>query len=200
MFKKEMALALTLLIPTLGFCLFQMVAMRTSDLDRYRSLMQDRALASSRAPSPTNQHRKQVRKDIWFTQDPFSRLHYQISSEASLLTLTPIQNKFEIVEELQGIRCWMQDKLYVESATDEPMQQSRFIEAEEGQYRYTTQEFTASGVTLSLFRIPGHEIPSEELEEEDAFLKGIAHDISFLFSGKTPQFQAENFQATMVKE
>ncbi|NGX37773.1 MAG: hypothetical protein K1000chlam2_00935, partial [Chlamydiae bacterium] len=76
----------------------------------------------------------------------------------------------------------------------------RLIEAELGIYRQDSQEFIASGVTLSLVRLPGHALPEESVQENDAFLRGIAHDVSFLFSGKTPQFQAQQFEATMVKE
>jgi len=80
------------------------------------------------------------------------------------------------------------------------MQQARLIEAETGLYRYTTQEFTANSVLLSLFKLPGHVLPLEPLESDEPFLSGIAKDISVIFSGKTPQFQAENFEATVVKE
>lgn len=200
MFKKKMLLFTVILTPCVLYFLYEMSWIHPSDREQYEELVKERRIASAHSHAPTNQHRKGVRKEIWFSQDDCSRLHYQISSEGSLLTLTPIKNKFEIVEELTGIKCWMQDKLYEEDHGSTPMQQSRYIEAEEGHYRYSTQEFTANGVTLSLFRLPGHELPSEEVDEEQAFLRGVAHDISFLFSGKTPQFQAGHFQATVVKE
>ena len=200
MFKKKMIVTTAILSPCVLFFLYEMSWMHSRDLGRYEEMVKERKLASSHAHAPTNQHRKGVRKEIWFSQDDCSRLHYQIASEGSLLTLTPIKNKFEVVETLQGIKCWMQDKLYEENQTHTPMQQSRYIEAEEGHYRYTTQEFTANGVTLSLFHLEGHELPTEEVDENQAFLRGVATDISFLFSGKTPQFQAGHFQATMVKE
>jgi hypothetical protein len=200
MLNKKMLLITSLLLPCVLYCLYEMTWMRPSDLDRYEELVKEKRLASSDAQIPTNQHRKGVSKEIWFSQDDSSRLHYQISSEGSLLTLTPFKNKFEIVEVLSGIKCWMQDKLYEETNNMTPMQQTRFIEAEEGQYRYTTQEFTANGVTLSLFRLPGHELPQDSVNAEDAFLRGIARDVSFHLGGKTPQFKAEHFQATVVKE
>ncbi len=199
MFNKKMALISGVLLPALLICLYQLAWVRDGDITRFDELVKERKLASSEVQMPTNQQRKGVCKEIWFSQDDASRLHYKIKSDGSLLTLIPIKNKFEVVEVLSGIKCWMQDKLYEENQTHMPMQQSRYIEAEEGQYRYTTQEFTANGVTLSLFRLPGHALP-QEMNNENAFLCGIASDISVLFSGKTPQFQAGHFQATMVKE
>lgn len=188
------------MLPLITAWIMQMTVVRQSDLDVYKTMSEERAIASSHQASSSNQERKQVRKDIWFSQDDNSRLHYHIASESSLLTLTPIKNSFEVVETLQGIKCWMQDKLFITEDKEEPMQQSRYIEAEEGLYRYSTQEFTANGVALSLYRLPGHLLPTESIDREKAFLHGKAHDVSFFFSGKTPQFQARQFQAVMVKD
>lgn len=195
-----MILCTALLTPLLAFWLFKVVVMRKSDIETYKKLIKQRELASSSEKLPTNQHRKGVQKDIWFSQDDSCRLHYQIFSEASLLTLIPVRNHFEIVESLEGIRCWMQDKLLTDDWGKSPSQQARLIEAEKGVYRHTTQEFTADDVHLSLFQLPGHELPQSAQMDDKPFLSGIAHDISFLFSGKTPQFQANHFQASVVKE
>lgn len=195
-----MTIALVFLIPCIGIWIYQFAVIHPNDVELYREMVQQKEIASSKCPTPTNQHRKQVRKDIWFSQDDCSRLHYQIASEGSLLTLTPIKNKFEVVETLQGIRCWMQDKLLCDETGEDLTQQTRLIEAKDGVYRHTTQEFKANGVTISLFRLPGHHLPKDPADENDAYLSGVAHDISFLFSGKTPQFQARQFEATMVKE
>lgn len=196
-----MAIALALLAPLFTLWIYETSILHPSDFEKYTQLIENRKVASSNAFSPTNQERKQVRKDIWFSQDESTRLHYQIASEGSQLTLTPVKNKFELVEKLEGIKCWMQDKL-ISNAMEENAfsQQARFIEAEAGIYRHTTQEFSASGVTLSLFRLCGHDLPTQPLNENEAVLRGIARDISFHFSGKTPHFQASQFEATMVKE
>jgi hypothetical protein len=187
-----MTILLAILMPVLGVWIYQVAIVRSSDIDLFRELVQKREIASSEVPTQTNQHRKQVRKDIWFSQNDGSRLHYQIASEGSLLSLKPIDNKFDIVESLQGVKCWMQDKLSGDG------QQARLIEAKTGLYRYTTQEFTANSVLLSLFKLPGHVLPLEPLDTDEPFLSGIAKDISVIFNGKTPQFQAENFEATVA--
>lgn len=200
MFKKQILLFTAILTPIVGIWIYQLAFVRARDVELYKEMVQLKEIASSNPPCPTNQHRQQVRKDIWFSQDDCSRLHYQIASEGSTLTLTPVKNKFEVVETLQGIKCWMQDKLIRDDMGENLSQQTRLIEAKDGVYRHTTQEFIANGVTLSLYRLPGHQLPKGPVSDEDAFLRGVAHDISFLFSGKTPQFQAGQFEATMVKE
>lgn len=76
------------------------------------------------------------------------------------------------------------------------MQQIRFLAAEDGLYRYTTQEFLAQSVALSLYRLEGHNLPKETVTVKP-FLKGIADDVSFAVSGKNPQFQAKHFKAEL---
>lgn len=200
MFKTKMILTCALLIPLLGLWIYQVAIPKLSDHERYQKMVENKQVASSLSKAPTNQERKQVRKDIWFSQDDTSRLHYQITSKDSLLTLTPVGNRFEVVESLKGISCWMQDKLIRDGKKENLSQQARYFEAESGVYRHTTQEFTAEGIALSLFRLAGHNLPSKPVKESDAILRGVAEGISFYFGGKTPKFQAREFQATMVKE
>ena len=88
----------------------------------------------------------------------------------------------------------MQDKLYLEA--EQPFQQVRYLEADEGTYRYTSQQFDASQVSLSLMRLAGHQL-SFNYNSKDAFLRGIAQDVSFSISEGTPQFQAQQFKASL---
>lgn len=180
----------------------QLCMVREKDLALYKELMQKKEIAATKTPafSSTNQYRKKVRKDIWFAQDDASRLHYRIESMGSVLTLIPVNNKFNVVESLEGIKCWMQDKLYYGNKDQIPMQQTRYIEAAEGIYQHATQEFVAQGVALSLFRLPGHLLPTQFLDAKKAFLKGIASNVSFSIAGKTPQFQAKQFTASINRE
>ncbi len=143
----------------------------------------------------THQYRKGVMKDIYFVQEDLSRLHYRIESESSVLTLEPRGSKLDMIEKLEKIKCWMQDKLYT-SPTGAPMQQMRYFEANEGLYLYATQQFEAQTVALSLFRLPGHALPMH-FGSTSPFLKGLAKDVSFGLSGKTPQFKAQQFQAQL---
>lgn len=169
----------------------------SEDIALIKQRINEQELASSKTVfSTTQQQRKGVVKEIWFSQEDGSRLHYRIFSESSLLTIKPEGKSFDLIEKLEKIKCWMQDKLYESSAVAGPMQQIRFLAAEEGLYRYTSQEFLAQSVALSLYRLGGHELPKETLMSKP-FLKGIAEDVSFAVSGKNPQFKAKHFKAEL---
>lgn len=194
MFKRAMLFSLV------GLCLISLLwigrltFVRKSDIALAKSLLKTKNVAETKAPISADQKRHGVRKEIWFTQDDTSRLHFRIDSKASTLTLLPQDDKVDMIENLEGIRCWMQDKLYTAEAG--PMQQLRYFEAETGTYHLASQQFLAQSVYLSLFRIPGMILPVT-LDAQKAFLRGIASDVSFSVAGKSPQFHAERFRATL---
>ncbi len=197
MFKKATLLT-CFVVGTISFLwLFQCIWVRKSDHQLYLSFMekQHQIDTSSKLVSQNAyQTRCGVRKDIWVAEEPSTRLHYRIESRFSVLKLLPGQSKTDIIENLSGITCWMQDKLYLEA--EQPFQQVRYLEADEGTYRYTSQQFDASQVSLSLMRLAGHQL-SFNYNSKDAFLRGIAQDVSFSISEGTPQFQAQQFKASL---
>jgi hypothetical protein len=160
-------------------------------------LSSSKAIAKATKGQQTHQTRGGVRKDLWLAQEDQSRLHYRIDSKSSVLTLLPIDDKLDIIENLQQIKCWMQDKFYVQGSA--LMQQMRFFEAEQGLYQYSSQKFAANSVALSLFRIPGMHLPAS-VDPKAAFLRGIAQDVSFSIAGKATHFQAQRFKATLTSQ
>jgi hypothetical protein len=176
---------------------FSLAKIRSSDIAFIKQAIKAQGEASTKNVfSTTEQQRKGVVKEIWFSQEDQTRLHYRIRSESSLLTIQPKGKGLDLIEKLHNIQCWMQDKLYSPSGTAGPTQQLRFFAAEEGLYRYTSQEFLAQSVALSLFRLNGHDLPKETVTAKP-FLKGLAKDVSFGISGKNPQFQAKQFKAEL---
>lgn len=198
MFKKARFFSFLCLTVLSIFWVSKTVVLRKSDLKAYRNLqIKAKEVATTRSQSSTQQTRQGVRKDLWVSQEEGKRLQYRIDSESSVLNLIPNAEKFDIVENLRGIQCWMQDKLYV--ANKKNMQQIRFFEAEEGVYRYSSQEFLAKTVSLSFFRLPGSTLPLTS-NPTAAFLKGVAEGVSFSISGKDPQFHAQRFKATLQSQ
>ncbi len=198
MFKRAIFFT-TLCMTVLAFgWLFKLVYLSEADRTRYRAVLKSgRAIAKATKDQKTHQNRSGVRKDLWISQQDRTRLHYRIDSKSSVLTLLPIDDKMDIIENLQQIRCWMQDKLYAQGSSS--MQQMRFFEADQGTYQYSTQQFNANSVALSLFRIPGIQLPIV-VDPKTAFLRGIAQDVSFSIAGKTTQFQAQRFKATLLSQ
>lgn len=198
MFKKA-TFTTTLGLGLFAFVwLFKLVYLFPSDYKKLQEIKKmGKAVAQTVPDRKTHQLRKGVRKDLWLAQQDKTRLHYRIDSKSSTLTLLPIEDKVDIIENLHQIQCWMQDKLYNQG--NSVMQQMRFFEADQGIYQYSTQRFSASTVTLSLFRLPGTGLPIA-LDPSRAFLRGIAQDVSFSVAGKTTQFQAQRFKATLSSQ
>ncbi len=173
---------------------------RASDYGSYQAQKQNQQDTSVKSlAQTTNQNRKGVVKEIYFTQEDQSRLHYRIESDSSVLTIKPEGSKFDLIEKLEKMRCWMQDKIELTGQGGSPVQQMRYLEAEEGVYRYTAQQFLAQSVALSLYRIQGSDIPNN-LSPYKPFLSGIAQDVSFAVTGKTPQFKAQHFKASLNQQ
>lgn len=195
MLSKRYLQALILLFAVAAIWCFGVAVPQKKDLENYKAFLQKSVkVSSSKSAKATDQRRESVRKDIWFAEEDYSRLHYRIDSRASTLTLIPNDDKLDIIESLEGIQCWMQDKFYSTGAN--PMQQVRYFEADRGTYQYTTQQFLAKSVALSLFRVPGQNLPTK-LDPKTAFLQGIAQDVSFSVAGKMTAFQADRFKATL---
>ena len=139
---------------------------------------------------PTKQMRSGLQKDLWMT-DEGQRLHHRMISPRSILTAYPRGGNFELVEEMQSMKCYLQENIETGEKT---MQQVRFIESESGTYHYSDQHFATHQVFLALFRLPGNQLETR-LDFDAAFLKGIAQDVSLSFSENSPNFHAEKFKA-----
>ncbi len=194
MFKRATLFSLIGLAVVSLLWIGQLTFLRSSDIALAQSLLKTKDVAETKPPLSADQRRNGVRKEIWFTQEDQSRLHFRIDSKSSTLTLLPQDDKVDMIENLEGVRCWMQDKLYTSEAG--PMQQLRYFEAETGTYQLATQQFLAQTVHLSLFRLPGSILPIV-MEPKKAFLRGVASDVSFSVAGKSPQFHAERFRAIL---
>lgn len=138
------------------------------------------------------QIRSQVRKDLWIAEANGERLQNRIESDSSLLILKPRKTgSLEVIEELTGVRCWLQEKIQPLEKT----QQIRFLIAKEGIYLYKDQKFEAQNVKLSLYKMPGKILPFN-LENYKPFLKGSAENILFSLENKGPCFTATQFKAS----
>ena len=199
LFKKTSIIGICAFGLVAAYWAFQFCIVRDTDCKLFQSFLDQKEAAGSSqsVASSSYQTRQGVRKDIWFAQEDNTRLQYRIESESSILTLLPNKKKVDIIENLQKMRCWMQDKLYLSSQT--PMQQMRYFDADQGSYQFTTQNFVAHSVNLSLYRLPGFDLP-QTYDASSAFLRGIAQDVSFSISGKTPQFQAQQFKAILKSD
>ncbi len=144
----------------------------------------------------SEQTRKNVVKDLWIVQANKDRLHHKIESSSSLLTLKPKGSSIEIIEYLTGVRCFLQEKIQL--LNGETSQQMRFFIAKEGIYHYQNQSFEASDVLLSMYKIPGRDLPLN-LTHYHPFLKGSAENVEFSLENGKSLFKATRFKASSGK-
>ncbi len=167
---------------------------KPKDVDAYYLLETKKAeLSQTKNLATTQQSRHGVLKDIYLVED-HQRLHYRVRSVSSILTLVPRTGRFDLYEKLENIDCWLQDKLYYDPKGQHPMQQMKHLKAKEGTYDYTSSQFLAGSVDLSLYRVPGHLLVPPSAPP---FMHGIAEEVSFAVSGKNPEFHAHHFKALL---
>ncbi len=146
------------------------------------------------AATTGEQSRQQVRKDLWIVQSPSERIHDRIESEKSLLILQPKQNSIEVIEQLQGVQGWIEEKN--QGSTKTASLQLRHFVAKEGIYFYKNQNFKAFNVLLSLYKIQGDPLHWEQ-KLHTPFLQGTAEALNFSLQGGTQLFQATQFSASL---
>ena len=194
MFKKAIFSYTFVLVGVIAAWLFMTLHVSQKDIQKFQALKQKgQAIAAASHASTTKQNRAGVRKDLWITQEGSRRLHNRIESASSVLTLTPVDDHLDIIEHLHQIQCSLQDKIIEQDG--KVTQQVRYFDADSGMYQYSINSFTAQTVALSLYRLPGSDLP-KTFDKKTPYLKGVAKDVSFAVAGKASQFQAKHFKAT----
>ena len=192
MIKRTTIIAFFLLVLFTGGILFQAFYSFKEGRSIEEMLTQEISMPKHEEKFPNKQMRKGVAKDLWISNKDHVRLHHHIESPRSILTAIPHGNRVELIEQMIGMKCFFQEKL--EKEEGEPMQQIRYLQSGEGTYRYTDHFFDAHSVFLALYRISGESLVTH-LDADDAYLKGIAEEVSLSFSNGTPNFHAEKFKA-----
>lgn len=188
MLKQVTSLAFIFLMALTGLCIYY-VFMRAP----LNNKVPKQSIVSKKVNSDlTKQIRRHVQKDLWISSDD-SRLHHQMISPYSTLVASPKGNHVELIEVMQGMKCYLQEKIETEK---DPVQHIRLIESDLGTYRYADHHFDAPQVFLALFRLPGNHL-NTHLDLDTAFLKGVAEDVSLSFTQNSPDFQAKKFKANV---
>lgn len=158
----------------------------------YRRLM---TVSDSEKPPESSQtlakqERVNVQKQLVFNQDN-QRLQWRLESAKSDVELHQNDHSVELFERLHEMKCTMQEKIEPDS-----FQIIRQIEAEEALYRYKHKQLWAEHVKLARYYIPEKTQWIQNFSSYQPFMDGQAQTIHMLF-GKTPNFKAQDFQATL---
>lgn len=178
---------------------FVLFSSSEEDVKEYEKLMQNSDPNKANKESPVytaKQQRQGSNKEILYSKGD-SRLKLRICSRHAELVLDHREEKTEIIENMHGVVCSMQEELYYALPNSkEPMQVIRYLEADEAIYRYKTDTFTAERVRISRYVVPGHELV-ENFEGVKPLMSGIAKKIEFSLSGEDLNFTAHGLKATL---
>ena len=192
MIKRATLFAFFLLALFTGGVIFQAFYSPNGIKSIEETLTEDITMPKNEGKYPNKQMRSGVSKDLWISSSEKGRLHHHIESPRSILTAISHGNHIELVEQMIGMKCYFQEK--IEEDNGVLTQNIRYLQSAEGTYRYTDHHFDAHSVFLALYRLPGETL-STKLDSNDAYLKGIAEEVSLSFSNGSPNFHAEKFKA-----
>ena len=168
-----------------------------SDVRYYKKYLKRRSryLQSSNLKSYTScQDRKKVQKDIWISGEDF-RPHLRITSDDSKLKLIQSKGNANLVEQLQNIQCWMQDKIDIQNNT----QHIRHFQADEGIYDFMSHNFLAKEIKLDFFHFQDITLP-DHFPSHQSYLNGTATELSFSFKNRIPYISASHLSAEITLE
>lgn len=194
MFKRALLVALALLGGAGALLTYLMVRPSEADLVQYNEVVR-KARPEEMTDAPGRQERQMVYKDLWII-DGDQRLHFQLTCDSSTLEFDFDGSRAKVVEHMRGVRGIIQEKLYHNSA-GEPMQELRYLVAEEASYHYNSNLFVANETTLTRFRAEGHAMidSPQALEGLEPLLTGTARSAEFKLADGGIDFRAHHLKA-----
>lgn len=133
------------------------------------------------------QERTQIRKDIWW--GGLLRPHFWIESDYSELQISQQGHHFLAIESLETVQGALQEALYPEKNT----QDVRTFAAKTAFYEYPSHRFFAPTLELSLYHLPGQELPSTY--DTPPLLQAIAEEATFCVESTAPTLRAKSLTA-----
>lgn len=141
------------------------------------------------------QKRKEGTKDIWIVKDGI-RYHHHVKAPTSTLTVIPREKNLELVENIENMRCWYQEKKFMKDHIAQ--QRIHYYKAANGMYLYHGHELLSQDLFVAIYDCEGSDI-KYEIQPLFLYFKGTAQDSVIQFVDKTPQFHATDFHA-VIKE
>lgn len=143
------------------------------------------------------QYATETSKDIWINKNG-SRYHYHLEAPKSRFVMKNTLLGSEIIEEMEDMRLWMQDKVI---NIPKPMQEVRFIKAPKSYFLFTQHALKTEDAFMALYSTPGREL-SLYLKPEQITLRGHAKTFDILMEKGGVKFAAKDFNAQLheIKE
>lgn len=188
--------------------IFKLIKVDSDTYNTYHELMVNTGAKEEVKNSPYSirQERKNVQKDILFIEDE-KRMQLKIIASDAELVLDHHDNETEIVEQMRGVCCDMQEELYYllpngdktnyahDNLQLKEMQRVSRMRASHGTYHYKSDLFRAKNVEIEKFIASGHDFAT--LLSVKKLMTGIADFAQFSLDGKRLEFQADKLKATL---
>ena len=143
----------------------------------------------------TNSQRNEMAKSVWLTRDG-ERYENFLTSEDSFVQIRPKEKGMRVVENMDKIVCFMQQKLFVDS-NGNPWQQIFHFTADKGSYDYAKKYFQAYDVDLWMIQVPGHDLQKELKEEDTLVMEGHCDSLNFFFLDDNTKLETHNLVSTI---
>jgi hypothetical protein len=130
-------------------------------------------------------------KDLWIAQNG-ERLHHHLENLSSTLTIIPGKDGFEFIENMDHVRCWIQEKVFALP----PHQKIRYFKSTNGMYFYKQHQLIVQDVVLAVYEQNGTELV-KEIQPSLLLFKGKAKEASFNITGNKVDFFASHFEAIL---
>lgn len=182
-----------------------------SDETAYRTLVQQtNPQATQKAPYKARQSHENVQKDIWFTPSDSIQKHLlRLYSEGTEFILNYENDRSEIIENMQHVDCYLQEKFYflgsdgkeldlALESSDKPMQQLIYFQANSATYSYQSGHLLAYDVHFFRFAAPGHDM-NENLSQFLLLFEGNADKLEISLQESNLEIKAHNLKANLFE-
>ncbi|MBI5345784.1 MAG: hypothetical protein HZB76_01390 [Chlamydiae bacterium] len=191
--KKTFFAASSLAILSLAILFCNLFFLNKKDYEEFEKMLSQINSVHTKSQN-AYQKRDIVQKDIWIGEKLAQR-HIKINSDSSKLFLTLKKDKIDLLETLQGIECFVQDKINPALTS----QHFRYFKAKSGSYLFRSHKFIANDTSMYFFKLAESDLPLE-VDLQKAYMQGTAKELSFLLSEKKPCFNVLEFKATIYPQ
>lgn len=167
----------------------------------YKDLMENtntKVESSAKTSYVAKQLRINMQKQIFY-QEGSQRLEMQIFASKAELVFDHQDDTTSIVEEMQDVRCFIQEALFVVQPKDHTMQRILYLEAVNARYDYKSERIIAEKVKLSRYVLPGSTL-IVSIEGLVPTMAGEAESAEFDLAGGTLHFKASHFKAILYQK
>ncbi len=145
---------------------------------------------NEKIPDSIIQTAQESTKDLWVNKNG-KRFHYHLESPISRIILKHEEDGTEIIEEMEDMRLWIQDRIVT---SPRPLQEIRFIQSPLSTFHFSNQELKTQKSFIALYTTPGKDL-SLHLKPELVSLRGRADTFDISVDNDGVKFSAKGFTA-----